>query len=86
MCFEATDYNVCYFKMYYVIISLNKTHTLSPQLQTVFEALENLAFSGPVKSKYPMTFLELNQVAINIIIALLCNFFCPVLHLIFFFL
>uniref|UniRef100_H3C259 Beta-galactosidase n=1 Tax=Tetraodon nigroviridis TaxID=99883 RepID=H3C259_TETNG len=32
------------------------------RLQTIFEALEILAFSGPVKSTYPKTFLELNQV------------------------
>uniref|UniRef100_H2V6V3 Beta-galactosidase n=1 Tax=Takifugu rubripes TaxID=31033 RepID=H2V6V3_TAKRU len=35
---------------------------LSLQLQTIFEALDILAFSGPVKSTYPKTFLELNQV------------------------
>uniref|UniRef100_H2V6V5 Beta-galactosidase n=1 Tax=Takifugu rubripes TaxID=31033 RepID=H2V6V5_TAKRU len=32
------------------------------KLQTIFEALDILAFSGPVKSTYPKTFLELNQV------------------------
>lgn len=41
---------------------------LSPQLQTIFEALENIAFSGPVKSTYPKTFLELNQVSNSIFI------------------
>lgn len=32
------------------------------KLQTIYEALENLAFSGAVKSTYPKTFVELNQV------------------------
>lgn len=41
---------------------------LSPQLQTIFEALEIIAFSGPVKSTYPKTFLDLNQVSNNIFI------------------
>ncbi|KAM7009766.1 beta-galactosidase [Tautogolabrus adspersus] len=31
------------------------------QLQTVSDALEVLSFSGPVKSMYPQTFIELNQ-------------------------
>uniref|UniRef100_UPI0037E95EA7 beta-galactosidase n=1 Tax=Semicossyphus pulcher TaxID=241346 RepID=UPI0037E95EA7 len=31
------------------------------QLQTVSDALEKLSFSGPVKSMYPQTFIELNQ-------------------------
>lgn len=41
---------------------------LSLQLQTIFEALDIIAFSGPVKSTYPKTFLELNQVSNNIFI------------------
>ncbi|XP_074546450.1 beta-galactosidase [Halichoeres trimaculatus] len=31
------------------------------QLQTVSDALDKLSFSGPVKSIYPQTFIELNQ-------------------------
>ncbi|KAM8879951.1 beta-galactosidase [Spinachia spinachia] len=31
------------------------------KLQTLSDALEILSFSGPVKSKYPQTFIELNQ-------------------------
>ncbi|XP_034544344.1 beta-galactosidase [Notolabrus celidotus] len=31
------------------------------QLQTVSDALEQLSFSGPVKSMFPQTFIELNQ-------------------------
>lgn len=31
------------------------------QLQTVSDALEKLSFSGPVKSTFPQTFIELNQ-------------------------
>ncbi|XP_068606761.1 beta-galactosidase [Brachionichthys hirsutus] len=31
------------------------------KLQTIPDALENLSFSGPVKSMYPQTFVELNQ-------------------------
>uniref|UniRef100_A0A3Q3WHK2 Beta-galactosidase n=1 Tax=Mola mola TaxID=94237 RepID=A0A3Q3WHK2_MOLML len=32
------------------------------KLQTISDALEKLSFSGPVKSMYPQTFIELNQV------------------------
>ncbi|XP_041840027.1 beta-galactosidase [Melanotaenia boesemani] len=31
------------------------------KLQTVLDALEKLSFSGPVKSMYPQTFIDLNQ-------------------------
>ncbi|XP_040892009.1 beta-galactosidase [Toxotes jaculatrix] len=31
------------------------------KLQTISDALEKLSFSGPVKSMYPQTFIELNQ-------------------------
>ncbi|TDH16292.1 hypothetical protein EPR50_G00018010 [Perca flavescens] len=31
------------------------------KLQTISDALETLSFSGPVKSMYPQTFIELNQ-------------------------
>ncbi|XP_073333127.1 beta-galactosidase-like [Pagrus major] len=31
------------------------------KLQTISDALEKLSFSGPVKSTYPQTFIELNQ-------------------------
>ncbi|XP_070776050.1 beta-galactosidase [Enoplosus armatus] len=31
------------------------------RLQTISDALETLSFSGPVKSMYPQTFIELNQ-------------------------
>nr|XP_046273224.1 beta-galactosidase [Scatophagus argus] len=34
---------------------------LMKRLQTVSDALEKLSFSGPVKSTYPLTFVELNQ-------------------------
>ena len=36
------------------------------QLQTISDALEKLSFSGPVKSTYPQTFIELNQVTSNV--------------------
>lgn len=36
--------------------------TPSPQLQTVADALDELSYSGPVKSTYPQTFIELGQV------------------------
>lgn len=49
-------------------VLFHKSRPLSLQLQTIFEALDILAFSGPVKSTYPKTFLELNQVSINIFI------------------
>lgn len=39
-----------------------KSSALSPQLQTIVSALEDLSLSGPVKSKYPQTFIELGQV------------------------
>ncbi|XP_013863170.1 beta-galactosidase isoform X2 [Austrofundulus limnaeus] len=32
------------------------------KLQTVLDAVETLSFSGPVKSMYPQTFIDLNQV------------------------
>lgn len=66
VCFCALNQLIQFFK--YIEIYFNKSHTFSPQLQTIFEALENLAFSGAVKSTYPKTFLELNQVSIKILI------------------
>ena len=36
------------------------------QLQTISDALEKLSFSGPVKSTYPQTFIELNQVTFEV--------------------
>lgn len=38
---------------------------VSPQLHTVVSALDKLSYSGPVKSTYPQTFIELGQVFLN---------------------
>ena len=49
------------------------------QLQTISDALQKLSFSGPVKSAYPLTFIELNQVSSNVFSALMSRktfFYC----------
>lgn len=42
-----------------------RSSALSPQLHTVVSALDELSYSGPVKSTYPQTFIELGQVFLN---------------------
>lgn len=44
------------------LVGVVKSSSLSPQLQTIVSALEDLSLSGPVKSTYPQTFTELGQV------------------------
>lgn len=46
----------------HALVAIVKSSTLSPQLQTIVSALEDLSLSGPVKSTYPQTFIELGQV------------------------
>ncbi len=41
--------------------------SLSLQLKTVSELLQILSFSGPVKTLYPLTFTEMNQVCPHLI-------------------
>lgn len=59
-----------------VMIQFMKSCTFPPQLQTVLEALGELSFSGPVKSMYPQTFIELNQVFLNVFYYLLYDPMC----------
>lgn len=59
-----------------VLIQFMKSCTFPPQLQTVLEALVKLSFSGPVKSTYPQTFLELNQVFLSVSHYLLYDLMC----------
>lgn len=42
-----------------------RSSALSPQLHTVVSALDKLSYSGPVRSTYPQTFIELGQVFLN---------------------
>lgn len=46
----------------FALVAAGKSSALSPQLQTIVSALEDLSLSGPVKSTYPQTFIELGQV------------------------
>ncbi len=41
--------------------------SLSLQLKTVSEFLDILSFSGPVKTLYPLTFTEMNQVCPHLV-------------------
>lgn len=42
-----------------------RSYALLPQIHTVVSALDKLSYSGPVKSTYPQTFIELGQVFLN---------------------
>lgn len=62
------------FIILFIIINNNnnkEADSVPLQLQTITDALDKLSLSGPVKSKYPLTFLDLNQVLFYVFLTII---------------
>lgn len=64
---QNTSYSLLTFEMSSPFLTDTnvRSSALSPQLDTVVSALDDLSYSGPVKSTYPQTFIELGQVFLD---------------------